>query len=122
MKHLKKLKIIVVLAASLILLLGLFSVASAKGSAADQLENAGWGCEIAGPHGWLHCFGPGGGQTIRVKVFSADGDTFLGTELLIHASVYAGQPCATDGGAPYTDLQPALGIPYYACHFFNTGG
>lgn len=120
MKQIMKVKTLVVLALTMALMFALFGGASAQGNTADQLTDAGWSCDVFPPHGWTHCFSPGGGKTLRVKVFDASGDTYLGTELLIHESVYAGQPCATDGGNPYTDLLPIFGIPYYACHFFNT--
>lgn len=120
MKQIRNVKLTVSLAITMILMFALFSGAAAQGNTADQLTDAGWSCAVFPPHGWTHCFSPGGGQTLRVKVFNASGDTFLGTELLIHANVYAGQPCATDGGDPYTDLLPIFGIPYFACHFFDT--
>ena len=106
MKQFKKFKTIVVLAASLLLMLALFSVAYAQGHTTDQLEAAGWNYVNAGPNNWLHCFPPGQGnaKTLQVKVFGVSGDPFLGTEILIHQDVYAGQPCATDGGEPYHDL------------------
>ena len=125
MKQIKKLKIVVVLAASLLLLLALFTVAYARGGhTSAQLENAGCACGNAGPHNWVHCFPPakrGNPATIQVKVFGVPGDPFLGTEILIHRDIYNGQPCPTDGGGPYEPLFPQPpNIPYYACHHFAT--
>lgn len=103
------------------------TAASAKGHTASQLTNAGWSCDIAGPHGWLHCFEPslnmpddllnGNRATLQVKVFTADGGTYLGAEILVHEDIYNWQPCMTDGGGSYEFLGFA---PYYACHHFAT--
>ncbi len=84
---------------------------------------AGWNCFNAGPNNWMHCNPPKTGnpdtivKTIQVKVFGEDGHPFLGTEILVHESIYNGQPCMTDGGGPYHFLGF---IPYYACHHFAT--
>jgi hypothetical protein len=118
----KKLLFVVVL---LVLLTSTVVAASARGNDADQLSNAGWTCVVAGPHDWVHCFKPGfdgTGESQIVKVFTGDGDTFLGTELLIRADLYAGQPCVTDGGGDYAELFGVLADDYYACHLFDTSG
>ena len=97
--------------------------ASANGGhTAAQLERAGWGCGIAGPHGWVHCSRDNGSAlVILVKVFTGDGSQFLGTELLLHRDIYNGQPCAQDGGGPWFELDLVdPGNPYYACHRFGT--
>lgn len=111
-------KLFVVL--GILLLMLSFTVAYAKGHDAGQLEKAGWACMNAGPSNWLHCFAPGGGsqQTMQVKVFSEDGSEFMGTELLMHQDAYHGQPCPQDDLATY---EPVPGIPYVACHHFETG-
>jgi len=50
------------------------------------------------------------------QVFRADG-TFAGTETLIRADLFAGQPCPTDQWLP---VPPWLSTPtYYACHHFE---
>lgn len=89
---------------------------------ADQLINAGWDCFPAGPNDWIHCMDLdkliNGNPSVPVKVFSVDGSEYLGTELLLHEDVYAGQPC------PQDDLnlwEPQAGIPFMACHHFLTG-
>ncbi len=56
-------------------------------------------------------------------VFGVGGHPFLGTEILLDASVYNGQLCMTDpvfGVAhPYHDLS-GVGDGPYACHHFDT--
>ena len=91
----------------------------------DQLVNAGWLCgPPAAPPG--HCFPPGmdkraSARTIQVKVFDEAGD-FLGTEILWHKDIYAGQPCPQDA---LLDLEEGEHpIPYWGCHRYPevTGG
>lgn len=89
---------------------------------ADQLINAGFDCFNTGPSNWVHCMDLdkliNGMRSVPVKVFSEDGSEYLGTELLLHEDVYAGQPC------PQDDLNvwgPVDGAPYMACHHFLTG-
>ena len=107
------------------MMLAMAPAASAGGQSAGTLSNAGWSCVPAGPNDWTHCFAPGGGsnntKATVVKVFSVDGSEFLGTELLISAAVYAGQPCMTDDGSAYHDLS-GVGNGPYARHHFDTGG
>jgi hypothetical protein len=64
---------------------------------------------------------------LSVKVFettdvNATSAEFLGTELLIRADLYAGQPCAQNGGE--YELLPAsesgLPVDYRACHHYAT--
>ena len=123
-----KFRILVVLLAALTLLL-LASTASAHGVSVDKLDNAGWSCMVAGPHGWTHCFppsvgvGPAGpmmkGKAANVMVFEVDSDghsNFLGTELLI--TEYHDQPCMAEGGEHYHDIANGGGV--YACHHFDT--
>jgi hypothetical protein len=92
------------------------------GHTSSQLERAGWVCDNAGPNNWVHCFPPGAFSsltTLTVKVFSVDGNTFLGTEILIQDGYYHDQPCIAEGGGPFTFLpQAATGLPadYWACH------
>ncbi|MEE8486355.1 MAG: hypothetical protein V3S38_07405 [Acidimicrobiia bacterium] len=92
------------------------------GHTADQLADAGWNCFNAGPSNWTHCVPPangsGGAKAITVKVFGVEGSPFLGTEILLSADVYNGQPCMTDGGEPYSYVPP---FDAYACHHFDTG-
>ena len=99
------------------------SGASAQaGHTVGQLERAGYDCSIVGPapNFFRHCLLPrhGGNPVIPVMVFSNDGMTFKGTELLLREDIYAGQPCPQDGGDPWVFL---VDPPYFACHHFNTG-
>jgi hypothetical protein len=110
------------------------AAALAKGVNPAQLSRAGWNCFNAGPNMWVHCISPGSGAspaTLSVRVFdtknvSANEAEFLGTELLIHVSIYNDQPCPqlTDPGAErvlYEDLRETPDpLPYYACHHFET--
>ena len=65
---------------------------------------------------------PSSDESLKVKVFTEDGLTFLGTEILIRADLYGGQPCATDGGGEYVLLDAGAPFPiaYRACHHFDT--
>lgn len=113
-------------------------IAAAGGSgglSAAQLNDHGWTCfnvetPVVGPLG-VHCASPGqpwpptGQPHIQLLYFFHTTDVhstvpdFTGTETLIRADLYHGQPCPTmpapDGG--YTFL-PDIGIPlnYYGCH------
>lgn len=96
--------------------------AYAGGHGAGQLERAGWFCYNTGPHNWVHCLhldkAVEGKPSVPVKVFSTNGEEFLGSELLLHQDVYAGQPC------PQDDLDlwgiSADAPDYLACHHFLT--
>ena len=118
MRQLRKM-ILIALSAGTLLLASAGSAVAAL--TAEQLVSAGFLCQVAGPHDWVHCFNGqliGRGRApIPVMVFSGDGSLFLGTEHLIHENVYAGQPCPQDG----LDQWEYVGvIPYYACHHFAT--
>jgi len=94
--------------------------ANAGGLTADQLAQAGYLCFNAGPSNWTHCLLEKklGGRVVPVKVFSEDGSEFLGTEQLLRADIYAGQPCPPDG----LGLWDSEAVPgYFACHHFSTG-
>ena len=123
-------KLTVVLALVLLLGLGLPGLASAKGLSPAQLTRAGWLCVNAGAENWAHCFPPGAfasTASVHVMVFDTTDVTatdaeFLGTELLLRADLYSGQPCPQDGGE-YTYLPSfASGLPvdYMYCHHFAT--
>ena len=94
--------------------------ATARGLNSDQLVRAGYACFPAGPNAWIHCLLERklGQRSIPVKVFSEDGSEFLGTEQLLRADIYGGQPCPQDGLDPWDPLA----VPgYFACHHFDTG-
>jgi len=94
-----------------------------------QAQAAGWDCEplvLIGGH--YHCSPPGRPSVADIaagvattpsvvhQVFRPDG-TFAGTETLIRADLYAGQPCPTDQWLP---VPPWLPEPaYFACHHFE---
>lgn len=106
---------------SLLLVLSQPAIAKGKGQSNVNLAAHGWLCITAGGYGWVHCFPPGAfasALTIPVKVFDSE-DTevdgnYLGIELLIHDSVFQGQPCTQDGGEYDFDNDP-----YWACHMFD---
>lgn len=93
-----------------------------------QAQAAGWDCNpliLIGGH--YHCSPPGRPSvadiiagtdvaSIEHQVFLPDG-RLAGTETLIRADLYAGQPCPTDQWLP---VPPWLPVPqYYACHHFE---
>jgi hypothetical protein len=101
------------------------------GAAGDRTlakaQAAGWGCDpliLIGGH--YHCSPPGRPSvadiiagtdvpSVEHQVFLPDG-RFAGTEVLIRADLYAGQPCPTDQWLPVPPLGP---VQYYACHHFD---
>ena len=108
----------------------LAGAASAAGSHnLAQAQAAGWDCEpliLIGGH--YHCSpsgkpgvldiinGTATSPSIVHQVFRPDG-TFAGTETLIRADLFAGQPCPTD---QWLAVPPWLPSPaYYACHHFE---
>lgn len=69
---------------------------------------------------------PGGltsSASIPILVFDDWGDegTFLGTELLLRADLYAGQPCPQDEPLFLPAGETGLGTDYWACHHYDTG-
>ncbi len=93
----------------------------------DQAIANGWDCNpliLIGGH--YHCSPPGRPSvadiiagtdvaTVEHQVFEPDG-RFAGTETLIRADLYAGQPCPTDQWLPVPPFGP---VQYYACHHFE---
>lgn len=115
--------------AAVLLLSMVGAVANARGVTAQRLADAGFTCFPAGPNLWIHCTPPGNElfagdgatpATAQVKVFESWDGHFLGTEILLRADLYEkGMPqCPTDGGE-YESLAD-IGLPYYACHHFDT--
>lgn len=105
------------------------------GLSAKQLSDAGWTCfnvvsPVVGTLG-VHCAPPGqpfpptGQPHIQLLYFfntidpNSNAPDFTGTETLIRADLYHGEPCPTEPGpnGGYTYL-PDIGLPlnYYACH------
>lgn len=103
--------------------------AASQGVTQAQLENAGWICFKPVPTDNVHCVQPGGlervltgeAETMSFLVFRATDGAFLGTELIVRADIFNGQPCPTDPpGGQYTYLKPLLGLDYYACHRYDS--
>jgi hypothetical protein len=95
---------------------------SGDGNTPSQLTQAGWNCLNVPGHG-VHCEDPhanvGSSVHIQVKVFDtndpgSDSATFLGTESLVRADHYRGQPCLPGHGEYFL-----LPFGYYACHHFD---
>ena len=122
-----------------ILLLGVaaasfVSIASSKSSNPAQLTAAGWSCPIL--LGAVHCLPPGtslksaGSPSLTALVFGGTDATdaeaeFLGTEHVLRADVFekgGRPPCPQDPPTfEYRDLRTTeLGIPYYACHRYDS--
>lgn len=104
--------------------------AGAHGTNPAQLSRAGWFCFNV-PDLGVHCVPPGGmasSASVSLHVFDTNdpGAThapFLGTEILIRADLYAGQPCPQDGGGEYHFLpssESGLPVDYFACHRYDT--
>ena len=112
------------------------SQALAAGSSPAQLAQAGWDCFLPpiefNPN--VHCAPPGqlagivSGEAIAATflVFAttdvnASSAQFVGTERLIRADHFHGQPCPTDPPSlEYSWLYPRFGWDYYICHTFDS--
>lgn len=108
--------------------LGVAGVAWSSGATMDRAESAAWDCN---PKvlilGYYHCAPPGKASvldlvtgvaapaSLQVRVFRPDG-TFAGTETLLRADLYAGQPCRQEGLDEWALLD--LPVDYRACHNF----
>jgi hypothetical protein len=110
--------------------------AMAEGVGPAKLAAAGWDCFLPpidfNPN--VHCAPPGQLEAIvsgeaRSGMFvafattdlSASSARFLGTERLIRADLYHGQPCPTDPPSyTYSSLEPRFGWNYVICHTFDS--
>jgi hypothetical protein len=106
------------------------ALSTSGGLSPKQLSDAGWTCFNV-PGLGVHCAPPGqpfpptGQPHVQLLYFFHTTDPnstvpdFTGTETLIRADLYQGEPCPTEPGpnGGYTYL-PDIGIPlnYYACH------
>jgi hypothetical protein len=95
----------------------------------SEAQAAGWDCDPLIPiGGHFHCSPPGKEGVLEIidgtatspsivhQVFRLDG-TYAGSETLIRADLFAGQPCPTDQWLP---VPPWLPSPtYWACHHFD---
>ena len=110
---------LIIMLAVVAMAMAVMAPASARGISNVKLDASdNWACSLEGPSSYVHCFGSGNGKTTSVMVFDStdlgtDGN-FLGTELLISADVYNGQPCASDNGEAYHDLGAV-----FACHHYG---
>ncbi len=118
--HKLKLSVVVSLIAVSILFI---QTTQARGLSNTRMMQQGWFCFTAGPNNWVHCINPAAAfdeMALNVMVFDStdpgSSGTFLGTELLIHEEVFAEQPCPQDSG----EYEALDGLPYYACHHFDT--
>lgn len=99
------------------------------GATMAQSQAAGWDCN---PQiliiGYYHCAPPGKASVLDIatgqasppsvvlRVFNPDG-SFAGTESLLRADLYAGQPCPQDNLTEWGLLD--LPVDYRACHRFD---
>jgi hypothetical protein len=129
-----KLFVIVVLLA---LLAGIAAAGvQSAGLSPAKLADAGWDC-ATGPRPFnprVHCAPPGelarilSGEAETATFLTFDTEdpaatdaVFLGTERLIRADLFHGQPCPTDPPSlQYSYLGPLLGWDYYVCHTFDS--
>jgi hypothetical protein len=111
------------------------STVSAQGVSPAQLQRAGWSCLLPpafNPN--VHCFPPGqlegiisGDAEVATSLAFATTDLaatdapLLGTERVIRADLFHGQPCPTDPPSfEYSWLFPRFGWDYYICHTFDS--
>jgi hypothetical protein len=121
---------------ALVALLAVPAASSAGGLSPAQLAKAGWTCILPPPdfNPNVHCLPAnqlagvisGEAEVVISLAFATDelGDTdadLLGTERMIRADIFAGQPCPTDPPSlGYSWLFPRFGWDYYICHTFDS--
>jgi hypothetical protein len=115
-----KKRITVIAVAAAVAVAAVTTASSAGGVTAADLQARGWLClpPAATPENVYHCFTPGQNETsLNVRVFDASGASFLGTEHLIRADLYTGQPCRDTPNGAYQFVP--VGPGYYACHHYD---
>ncbi|HEY4705691.1 MAG TPA: hypothetical protein VII27_08170 [Thermoplasmata archaeon] len=127
-RKLSRLGVIAALGVLFVLALAVVPPAAASGVSPAKLTKAGWDCIVV--FGALHCAPPGGfarvlsgtAETMTFLVFGTTTEApFLGTELIIRADLFHGQPCPQDPPSmEYTYLFPLIGLDYYACHHYDS--
>ena len=135
-KHLLTLVLVVLGGLGLVVALGstVAQPAAAKGSNPKQLGDQGWACPVL--LGFVHCLPPGtslkdgASPSLTALVFDtanpeATEASFLGMEHVLRADVFekgGRPPCPQDPPTfEYRDLRTTpLGIPYYACHRYDS--
>lgn len=121
--------VVLIVVVGALLALPLVASGGSGGLSPAQLNDQGWTCFNVPTLG-VHCSPPGkpfppSAPTSQLLYFfnttdpSSDVPDFTGTETLIRADIYHGQPCPTepgpDGGYHFLgDL--GAGAEYYACH------
>ena len=127
---------IAVVASLAVLLIVPLGTATAGGISPAQLTRAGWTCILPPPefNPNVHCLPAnqlagvisGEAEVVISLAFATDDLTatqadLLGTERMIRADIFAGQPCPTDPPATgYSWLFPRFGWDYYICHTFDS--
>lgn len=112
------------------------SAVSAQGVSPAQLQRAGWSCLLPPPefNPNVHCAPPdqlegvisGEAEAGMFLAFAttdlnATSARLLGTERMIRADLFHGQPCPTDPPSyEYSWLFPRFGWDYYICHTFDS--
>ena len=110
--------------------------AAARGVNPVQLTTTGWDCFLPPPqfNPKIHCAPPGqlerivSGEAVSGMFLAFDTDdidaedaALLGSERLIRADKFRGQPCPTDPPSyEYSSLFPRFGWNYYICHTFDS--
>lgn len=95
----------------------------------EVLGDSGWSCFIPAGFDEVHCASPGAftsDETFHFMVFDtteyADSSAaLLGTEHIIRADLYKGQPCPASGEDHFhpLDLTGDGVADYYACHLYS---
>ena len=118
-------RLMIALVAASALAVPMAAAGGSGGLSPAQLQNAGWTC-FPVPGLGVHCAAPGKPwpptePTVQLLYFfnttnpSSSAPDFTGTETLIRADIFNGQPCPTAPSGQYTFLG-GLGLNYYGCH------
>jgi hypothetical protein len=118
------------------LTVGTAATATAAGLSPARLAEAGWDCILPPPefNPNVHCAKPGSLEgilsaeaemvvwlTFATSDLDATDAELLGTERMIRADLFNGQPCPTDPPTDeYSWLVPRFGWDYYICHTFDS--
>ncbi len=128
----KRLPVVLLLVGALLLVVTSTAFAKGNGLSQAKVEERGWACFPPPPGLIVHCSPPntdiaalfaGDLASVTSLNFDVTGETFLGTEVLIRADLFHGQPCP-QGTFPGGEYEPVDfdgdGVPeYFSCHHFN---